>query len=395
MSQQLIDHSPDLKRLRDEGFELEVKGGYLLIHQIPYVNSSKEVCRGTLVSDLTLISNTLTSPPQNHVCYFIGDHPCNSDGSLISAILNSSSNQLLGEGITINHSFSNKPSNGYPDYYQKMTRYISIISDQAVAIDKTATARTFKVVPEEDSDSVFHYMDTNSSRANIYLINSKLKGHKVAIVGIGGTGAYILDLVAKTWVAEIHLFDGDVFCQHNAFRTPGAPSGDTLNKKMKKVCYMASIYSNMHKNVISHDYYIHEENINDLNDMDFIFIAVDRDSVRKLVIDHLLIKGIPFIDVGLGINLVDDSLIGAVRVTVGSKEKKDHLADRIPAGNVNNDDYASNIQIADLNSLNAVLAVIRWKKMFGFYQDLKKEHHSTYSINVGHINNEDFGPSVC
>ena len=60
------------------------------------------------------------------------------------------------------------------------------------------------------------------------------------------------------------------------------------------------------------------------------------------------------------------------------------------SGIPDNDEYASNIQIADLNSLNAVLAVIRWKKMFGFYQDLKMEHHSTYSINVGKLNNEDF-----
>ena len=173
-------------------------------------------------------------------------------------------------------------------------------------------------------------MDTNSSRANIYPVNSKLKGHKVAIVGIGGTGAYILDLIAKTWVAEIHLFDGDMFCQHNAFRAPGAPSGELLDKKMKKADYMFSVYSNMHRHIISHAYYIHEENINELDGMDFIFISVDKDSVRKLIIDYLLVKGIPFIDVGLGVNLVDDSLIGSLRVTVGTKEKHDHLIRRIP-----------------------------------------------------------------
>lgn len=390
MSQLLIDRSPDLKRLRDEGYEIEVKGGYLLIHQIPYVNGSKEVCRGIIVSDLSLVSNTQTAPPQNHVSYFIGDHPCNSDGSLITSIIHSSQNQLLAEGITINHSFSNKPTAGYPDYYQKMTRYISIISDQAFAIDKNATPRTFKVIQELDSDSVHYYMDTNSSRANIYPINSKLTGHKVAVIGIGGTGSYILDLIAKTWVSEIHLFDGDIFCQHNAFRSPGAPSIELLDTKMKKVDYMASIYSNMHKHIVPHNYYIHEENINELNDMSFVFISVDKDSVRKLIIDHLFETGIPFADVGLGVNLVDDTLIGSLRVTVGTKDKHDHLINRIPSGNLDNDEYGSNIQIADLNSLNAVLAVIRWKKMFGLYQDLKKEHHTTYSINVSQINNEDF-----
>ena len=390
MSRQLIDHSPDLERLSDEGYEIEVKGGYLLIHQIPYVNSSREICRGTLVCELNLVSDTQTAPPQNHVNYFIGDHPCNNDGTLITAIRHTSQNQVLGEGITVNHSFSNKPPAGYPDYYQKMTRYISIISDQAISIDKSVTPRTFKVIPDNDDESVLQYMDTNSSRANIYPVNSKLIGHKVAIIGLGGTGSYILDLASKTWVSEIHLYDGDYFCQHNAFRAPGAPDGDLLNKRLKKVDYLASIYSNMHKNIIPHDYFIHEENINELDAMNFVFISVDKDPARKSLIEYLLKKTIPFIDVGIGVTLVEDSLIGSVRVTTATKDKNDHLNKRISSGSIENDEYASNIQIADLNCLNASLAVIKWKKILGLYQDLKKEHHSTYSINVGKLNNEDF-----
>jgi hypothetical protein len=35
---------------------------------------------------------------------------------------------------------------------------------------------------------------------------------------------------------------------------------------------------------------------------------------------------------------------------------------------------------ADLNALNAALAVIKWKKLACFYQDLDHEHHSTYTI---------------
>ena len=61
MLQQLISHSPDLKRLQDEGYELEVKGGYLLIHQIPYVTNQREVKRGVLVSELSLANNITTT----------------------------------------------------------------------------------------------------------------------------------------------------------------------------------------------------------------------------------------------------------------------------------------------------------------------------------------------
>ncbi|MGB7493085.1 MAG: hypothetical protein WBW05_01660, partial [Candidatus Acidiferrum sp.] len=53
------------------------------------------------------------------------------------------------------------------------------------------------------------------------------------------------------------------------------------------------------------------------------------------------------------------------------------------------DDYNRNIQIADLNALNAALAVIKWKKLFGFYRDLKFEHHSQFSIDTNLLLNED------
>lgn len=34
-----------------------------------------------------------------------------------------------------------------------------------------------------------------------------------------------------------------------------------------------------------------------------------------------------------------------------------------------------------MNALNANLAVIKWKQYCGFYQDIFKAHHTTYSVN--------------
>ncbi|MCK9638343.1 MAG: ThiF family adenylyltransferase [Prolixibacteraceae bacterium] len=389
MSLQLISHSPDLKQLRDEGFEIEVKGGYLLIHQIPYVNHIKEIKRGILVSALDLANNNRTSTPSTHVIYFIGDYPCNKDGSPIEGIRNSSNNQKLFEGVEVNHLFSNKPTNGYSDYYKKVTRYAEIISNPAKSIDPTITEKTFKVIVDDAEDSVFQYLDTNSSRANIDFINSKLKGQKVGIIGLGGTGAYILDLVAKTPVLEIHLYDGDDFLLHNAFRSPGAVSQSELNARRTKTDYYASIYSNMHRYVYSHACFISGFNIEELNQLSFVFLCIDRDLVKKEIMEYLLLENIPFIDVGLGVNVVDDSLIGSIRVTTGTLLKNDHLFQRISCGENLENEYASNIQIAELNSLNAVLAVIKWKKLLGFYQDLKLEHNSVYSINASQLTNDE------
>jgi hypothetical protein len=391
MSPQLINHSPDLKQLRDNGFEIEVKGGYLLIHQIPYVNHLREILRGTLVSVLDLTSNLKTAAPKSHVIYFNGEYPCNKDGSPIEGIRNSSNKQTLTEGIEVDHLFSSKPPCGhYDDYYHKVTSYVNILSNPAKSIDSSVTEKTFKVIIDEDEDAVFQYVDTNSSRAKIDLINSKLKGQKIAIIGLGGTGAYILDLVAKTPIQEIHLYDGDDFLLHNAFRSPGAASVSDLDQRKMKTAYYSDIYNNMHKNIFSHPYYIDGLTIEEINRMSYVFICIDRDSVKRGIIDHLLGQNIPFIDVGLGVIEVDGSLIGSIRVTTGLHEKNDHLFQRISCGDDLENEYAKNIQIAELNSLNANLAVIKWKKLCGFYQDLKQECNSTFTINVSQLSNDDF-----
>lgn len=388
MLQQLINHSPDLKRLQDEGYELEVKGGYLLIHHIPYVTHLREVKYGILVSELSLANSQRTIKPSTHVINFIGEYPCNADGSIITAIQHSNQ-QNLGHGIVINFSFSNKPQNGYADYYEKVSTYGTIISSPAKSIDPLVTEKTFRIKEIAIDTDVFQYIDTNSGRAKINLINEKVKGQKIAIIGLGGTGAYILDLLSKTPVNEIHLYDGDVFSQHNAFRSPGAAGKEDLDTVPSKVDYYFNQYSKIHQKITAHHNYVSKDNMKELSTMSFVFICIDNDVSRKLIIQFLLKSNIPFIDVGLGVNAVDDTLIGTVRVTTGTHEKNNHLVDRIPLVDEGNNDYNTNIQIAELNCLNAVLAVIKWKKMCGFYQDLREEHHSTYSINVNQLTSDE------
>lgn len=393
MSQLLVNHSPDLKQLRDKGYEIEVIGGHLVVHQIPYVNSLKEIKFGKLISTLRLQGNR-TLKPDNHVIMFQGEQPCNIDGSVIQAIVHGSANVKVAVGITANLSFSNKPQGGFVNYFDKVVNYVKIISHPAKAIDPSVTAETYNLVIDKENDSIFQYVDTNSSRANITSVNEKFKHQKIAIVGLGGTGSYILDLVAKTPVREIHLFDGDEFLQHNAFRSPGAIDEKYLQSqnRLMKVNYFHGIYNKMHKGIKPNATFITELNISELEQMDFIFICVDKNSVRKFIIEALLKVNVPFFDVGLGVNIVDEKLVGILRVTTGSEAKNDHLEDRIAMDDFDADnEYATNIQIADLNCYNAVLAVVKWKKMSGFYHDCKMEHNTTYTINTSQLIHEDFG----
>ena len=389
MSHKLISHSPDLKKLRDEGYEIEIKKGHLLVHSIPYVNSRKEIMRGILVSALGDLAGDRTSKP-HHVISFAGEHPCDKEGVVIQGIQHSSIRKTLAEGVEVDHSFSNKPENGYADYYEKVTTYIKIISSHAESIDRNATAKTFKPVDStDDPDCVFHYLDANSSRAEIGMISNKLKDLKIAIIGLGGTGSYVLDFVAKTPVKEIHLFDSDIFLSHNAFRAPGAVSIETLNRTQKKVSYMKEIYSRLHKYVIPHEYDIDQEKLEELSTVNFVFICIDNGEVKKSIIQKLIEKKIPLIDVGIGITEIDGALTGSVRVTSVNTGKYDHIEKRVPFAEVGENDYSKNIQIAEVNALNAALAVIKWKKFFGVYHDLEKEYHSVYEINTNKIANDE------
>jgi len=182
MSQQLINRSPDLKRLQDEGYEVEIRSGHLLMKNVPHLNSKKEVRRGTLVTTLTLAGDKTTTP-DDHQAHFLGEVPCNEDGTPNGKILNQSGKRSLGPGVEIEHSFSAKPkTNGgrYLDYYEKMTTYAAILGGPAQVFEASANAKTFAVIPSE-KESVFKYIDTASSRAGIGAVSAKLQGGRTGI----------------------------------------------------------------------------------------------------------------------------------------------------------------------------------------------------------------------
>jgi molybdopterin/thiamine biosynthesis adenylyltransferase len=391
MQHQVINLSPDLKQIRDEGYEIEIKGGYVCIHHIPYVTKEKEIKYGVLVDALNLDSANVAGQPHNHTMYFSGEMPCHATGEAMLEIVNSSPNKPLLEGIAGNHYLSSKLEGrlNYDNYYEKIIRYVNMISVAARAINPVETARTYKPLADEEESGVFNYYDTNSSRANILELSQKFKGLKVGIIGLGGTGSYVLDFVAKTPVSEIHLFDDDEFNVHNAFRAPGAASIADLEGRFAKVDYFSGIYSKMHRGIKPQKAYINSNTSDLLIGLDHVFICVDKNSVRYGIIQLLLQMNIPFIDTGMGVTLVDGQLTALLRTTTGTPEKNDHLDTRVTSEDGDDNEYDENIQIAELNAQNAIFAVIKWKKLLGFYQDRRREYHSSYTLNVGEILNGD------
>lgn len=389
MSQKLIDRNSDLKSLQNEGFSIQLKQGYLVVHDVPYVCPGKQVKLGKLIIQVTINGDSI-QPPHTHVANFMGEHPCYADGKLITQIQHSSGNRALFDNVIINHSFSAKPSKArrYNSYYEQVTTYVNIISGQARLINPSVTAKVFKSVESAEND-VFAYSDTNSSRANITHISNVFRNEKIGIIGLGGTGSYILDQVAKTSVCEIHLFDKKPFRQHNSFRSPGAVDVSTFDKGISKAEHYKNVYSRMHLGIKSHSIYIDTSTVDFLKELTFVFISVDDNDARAFIVKTLLELNIPFIDVGMGLSIVDDMLLGVLRSTTGTQYKHDHLVNRLPRGESDDDLYDSNIQVADLNAMNALMAVIRWKRLLNFYHDEVHEHHSTYSINSSSLVNDD------
>ena len=206
---------------------------------------------------------------------------------------------------------------------------------------------------------------------------------------MGGSGSYVLDLIAKTPVIEIHLFDGDNFLTHNAFRAPSAPSLDELRAHVKKVHYFRDLYSRMHNNIVAHDYYIDESNVVELNHMNFVFLCMASGRSKKIIVDALETAGISFIDAGMGAHLVDEGLGGTLRLTTSVPDNRETFRRRTPMVGAPPDDvYNRNIQIADLNALTAALAVIRWKKLRGFYHDFGQELSTNFMVETSALIND-------
>lgn len=125
--------------------------------------------------------------------------------------------------------------------------------------------------------------------------------------------------------------------------------------------------------------------------MSFVFVCIDHGPSRKEIAEALQTHRIPFIDVGMGLQFADDgSVLGMCRVTTHEPKSSRNVMGRLPCAEGDDDGpYSQEAQIADLNALNATLAVIRWKKLQRFYQDLQGEHHSAYAINVNQLTSEE------
>src|SRR5258707_2671253 len=110
MSQRPIARSADLTRLRDEGYSIRIVGGYLVVYDVPFVDSEGVVHHdGALVLPLTLAGD-VTAQPSDHTARFMGGVPCDPGGRPLSHIINNTDIEDLGDGLRASCYFSAKPA---------------------------------------------------------------------------------------------------------------------------------------------------------------------------------------------------------------------------------------------------------------------------------------------
>ncbi len=369
--------SPDLSRLVAAGYELELTGdGYLLVANVPYLDQDRTVRRGTLVTKIQLNGDVTVNPPEDHVAYFIGATPYRWNGEKLTPL--TQANVRLADGRVAEFQMSLKSPTAdqrYPDYFAKVEYHVQNIETEAQQVDPAATAKTFGPCVIKNDEWPFEYADTASGRAGIGAINGRLAGMRIAIVGLGGTGSYILDLVSKCPVEEIHLYDADQFASHNAFRAPGAAGLDEVRRGRLKVERYAEIYLQMKRKVIPHPYHIDATNVAELGEVDFVFLSMEGGQTKLAIVDALEKMGKPFVNASLGVKKPGDGdkLQAIVEVNGSTTENRATFRDTVDFGPVDADDlYPQNIQVADLNALNAAMAVLWWKKWAGIYVSSKQ-----------------------
>lgn len=384
----LVRSSPDLARLVQDGFAVRIVNGFLVVDDIPFVDDGAQVQWGSLLCPLDL-SGATTAVPSTHVMCFVGGVPRKKNGEAIVGLVNDGVEKWSATPIlTAVCGFSQKKLEGsYTDFYEKVTFYAAMVTGPAQAVDPGATPYTFKPVQTDEDDGAFLYVDTFSSRAGIAELNDLLALEKVVIIGLGGTGAHLLDALAKTPAVAIHLYDGDFFRTHNAFRAPGAASLEDVAAGMKKVDYFTEMYSVMRRGIEPHPVNVTADNVNQLFDANFVFLAMDTGQDKKAIIEALTINGTPFIDTGVGLSKDTSGISGHLRITTSTPGRSDHITTGGLISYFVGDDaeYDTNLQVDELNALTANFAVIRYKKLLRFYADAEDERHTVYVVDSGDL----------
>lgn len=371
MYHKLVSHNDDIKRLVEKGYAVSFDSNYLVVRDIPYLDKALELQKAAFVVKLIFTTNEVVKL-EDHQVFFTGELPHNQDGTPVANLNPRAASLALSDNASDVHvtwQLSNKPQNGFSDFFEKVESYVNLIAGPAMG-KYDVSPLTFRAPPpDETEDEVFILRDSLTSRAEIGELSAKFHNDTVAIIGLGGSGAYVLDYLVRTPVREIRGFDPDDYHVHNAFRSPGQVVESELARK--KVDVYRERYQAFRKGLVFSPCYIDRDSSTLLEGVTFAFVCVDKGSSRGEIFDLLIALKIPFIDVGMDLRKIRTGLTGLLRMTYYPVEQAEWVRDQGLADLSDTEAglYHTHIQIGELNALNAALAVLRFKQLRGFYAD--------------------------
>ena len=244
----------------------------------------------------------------------------------------------------------------------------------------------------------FHIPNTFEARAAIAPVQDRIRGQSIAIIGLGGTGAYLLDLIAKTPVSEIHLLDSDCVDWHTFKRAPGAPTAKEIELVraglMLKVDYYHSKYAAFRDGIHPHPVQVDSSSMFAEfvceHPVNYAFVCIDQltdgDSARQDVVYRAVTEaGIPFIDSGVSITLEDCAVRGAV-TTSSYDAGSDAWEDAIPNARLKGGAPGyRNVQLPEVNAAAATFAVMEWRRRTGQYVSETASFYQKFRLEKGRI----------
>lgn len=386
MFQKLVSLNEDLKQLVDKGYAVAVDStNHLVVRDIPYLDSKGELRVGAIVAKLKFIDQ-FRFEQEDHQMYFAGEVPYGLDGNPVKNLGGGSFSLNLSQScsdIVVQRSFSNKPkvAGKYKDHFHKLETYVGMISGPAIHKFQ-ANPYTFRTCNEALPDPIFKFRDTLTSRSGLGDLSESFSNEVVAIIGLGGTGAYVLDFIVKTPVKEIRGFDHDFYHVHNAYRSPGRLQEPEFGKPKAEV--YQDRYGNFRYGLSIKNMSIDTYSRDELAGVTFAFVCIDNGDARKEIFDLLIELKIPFIDVGLGLKRSNAGpLSGMLRTTYFSEENAGKVRKKKLANESEdpNNLYKTNIQISELNALNACIAVMQYKQLKKFYDGDSASFNTLFNIS--------------
>ena len=341
------------------GWTIELGQNRISVRGVPYRKKDGEAGTCQVLVETQDDGQTMKAPENgsgaSHAAVLIGvsqGHAYQATGEAVGNVLwTDNANQCV---ISIK-----RDEGEYVNAWHALFVYTATIAGEVGLEDRDQVERVFKFEIEgEDSREMKAW-------------RNRARGQRVAIVGLGGVGLWILDLMSKTYVKEIRIWDGDVIEGRNLLRAPGWAGQDAIGKN--KAQYFGEHYQRMREGISIHaEYWQPDDHSDVLRDLDFVFVAIDKEATRTALCSSLEELGIPFIDVGMGIELRKGQVRGSCQVFFSGEDPGRWRIGIPTVEGAGEEDYYD-LQLADMGGLNAALAVGTWRRHIGQYEAEEKD----------------------